>query len=244
MVITAGAAFAKIGEVAAKAVEKTAEIKEVALKEVSEGSQTLQPNLEVIKSQSLESIIQANVEKVTEAAEVPPVEFRPIPEELAEKLGAEGFLSDNAIEGLRVDSEGNLELKCVNEKLAGETHEITGIPYVEKTIEVGSVKIKVVAPEFPFKFATEVPKELWREGDKRIFKYCTEQLEKEIKANPELAKQYTAQQLDQIMSGEMNIKGLTWHHSEVPGRMELVETKIHAPSNHTGGNTIWCGGIR
>ena len=62
--------------------------------------------------------------------------------------------------------------------------------------------------------------------------------------DPELAKQFTPQQLEQIMDGEPYIKGMTWHHSEIPGRMELVETRIHAPSSHTGGNSIWCGGIR
>lgn len=244
MLVTAGTTVAKIGEVAAKTVEKVAEVKEIALKEVAEGSQTLQPNLEVIKSQSLEAIVQANVEKTAEAAEVLPLELQPIPEELAEKLKAEGILSDNAIESLRVDSEENLVLKCINEKLAGQMHEVTGVPYVEKTIEVGSVKIKVVVPEFPTTFAVDIPKELWREGDREIFKYCTEQLKEAIQDNPELAKQFTPQQLEQIMSGEPYIKGMTWHHSEIPGRMELVETKIHAPSSHTGGNSIWCGGIR
>ncbi len=207
MVVTAGATVAQIGEVAAKTVEKTAEVKEIALKEVAEGSQTLKPNLEVIKAQSLESIIQANVEKAAEVSEVRPIELQPIPEELAEKLKAEGILSDNAIEALRVDNEGNLVLKCINEKLAGQMHEITGVPYVEKTIGVGPVNIKVVVPEFPTTFVTDIPKELWREGDREIFKYCTEQLREAIQDNPELAKQFTPQQLEQIMSGEPYIKG-------------------------------------
>lgn len=171
-------------------------------------------------------------------------ELQPISEELAEKLKEEGILSDNAIEVLHIDTTGNLVLKCINEKLTGEAHEITGVPYVEKTIQVGSEKIKVTVPEFPFKIAIEVPKELWKSGDVHIFKYCTEELRDEIKTNPEMIKQYTPQQLEQIMNGDAYIKGLTWHHSEVPGRMELVPTRIHALSNHTGGNTIWCGGIR
>lgn len=31
---------------------------------------------------------------------------------------------------------------------------------------------------------------------------------------------------------------------EIPGKMQLVETKVHVQSGHTGGNLIWCGGIR
>lgn len=46
------------------------------------------------------------------------------------------------------------------------------------------------------------------------------------------------------MNGEPYIKGYTWHHSEIPGKMQLVETKVHVQSGHTGGNLIWCGGIR
>ena len=68
MVVTAVAAAAKLGEVAAKTIEKTAEVKEIALKEAAEGNQILQPNLEVIKAQSLESIIQSNIEKAAEVA--------------------------------------------------------------------------------------------------------------------------------------------------------------------------------
>ena len=244
MVVTAGVTVAKLGEVAAKTIEKTAEIKEIALKEATEEGITLQPNLEVIKTQSLESVIQSNIEKATEVTEVPSVELQPLPEELAENLKAEGILSDNAIEAMRVDNEGNLVLKCINEKLAGQIHEITGVSYLEKTIDVGSVKIRVVVPEFPTIFVTEIPKELWKAGDREIFKYCTEQLRERIQANPELAQQFTPQQLEQIMSGEPYIKGLTWHHSEIPGRMELVETRIHAPSKHAGGNSSWCSGIR
>ncbi len=244
MVVTAGATVAKLGEVATKTVEKTEEIKEFALKEVAEGSHILQPDLEVIKAQSLESIIQSNIEKAAEVSEMLSVELQPLPEELVEGLKVEGILSDNAIEALRVDNEGNLVLKCINEKLAGQIHEITGVPYVEKTIEVGSVKIRVVVPEFPTSFAIEIPKELWKAGDREIFKYCTEQLKEEIQVDPELTKQFTPQQLEQIMAGEPYIKGMTWHHNEIPGRMELVETRIHASSSHTGGNSIWCGGIR
>lgn len=239
-----GEVLTNIGKMATKTVEKTTEVREVALQEVFKTGQVLQPDLEVIKTQSLESVIQDNIEKTVEVTEEISTELQPISEELAEKLKEEGILSDNAIEAVHIDTTGNLVLKCINEKLTGEAHEITGVPYVEKTIQVGSEKIKVTVPEFPFKIAIEVPKELWKSGDVHIFKYCTEELRNEIKTNPEMIKQYTPQQLEQIMNGDAYIKGLTWHHSEVPGRMELVPTRIHALSNHTGGNTIWCGGIR
>ena len=244
--IEGGATVAKLGEVA---VKKIAEIKGTPLLETKESSQILKPNLETIKTQSLESIVQSNIEKVTETnaskiTEVPSAELQPLSGKLSETLKAEGILSDNAIGALRVDNEGNLVLKCINEKLADQIHEITGVPYIEKSIDVGSARIKVVVPEFPTAYVTEIPKELWKAGDREIFKYCTEQLKEKMQLTPELTKQFTPQQLEQMMSGEPYIKGLTWNHSEIPDRMELVETGIHAMSSHTGGNTIWCGGIR
>ena len=51
------------------------------------------------------------------------------------------------------------------------------------------------------------------------FKYCTEQSRKGIEQNPELAKQFTSRQLEQIKNGEPGISGLTWHHNEKPGEI-------------------------
>jgi A nuclease of the HNH/ENDO VII superfamily with conserved WHH len=34
-------------------------------------------------------------------------------------------------------------------------------------------------------------------------------------------------------------KGYTWHHHEDTGRMQLVDTKIHKTTAHTGGYAIW-----
>jgi hypothetical protein len=39
-------------------------------------------------------------------------------------------------------------------------------------------------------------------------------------------------------------KDLTWHHNEQTGVMELVDRKIHGNTGHTGGNSIWGGGVR
>lgn len=36
--------------------------------------------------------------------------------------------------------------------------------------------------------------------------------------------------------------GLTWHHHQDTGRMQLVEYGEHAAHRHTGGMSIWGGG--
>lgn len=34
-------------------------------------------------------------------------------------------------------------------------------------------------------------------------------------------------------------KGYTWHHHQTTGRMQLVETKVHSQTGHTGGFSLW-----
>ena len=34
-------------------------------------------------------------------------------------------------------------------------------------------------------------------------------------------------------------KGFTWHHHQTTGRMQLVNSKIHSQTGHTGGFSIW-----
>lgn len=36
--------------------------------------------------------------------------------------------------------------------------------------------------------------------------------------------------------------GYTWHHTQIPGRMQLVPSPIHDVARHLGGQVIWCGG--
>ena len=47
---------------------------------------------------------------------------------------------------------------------------------------------------------------------------------------------------EQIKNGEPRISGLTWHHNEIPGKMQLVDATEHSTCRHTGGRSIWGGG--
>lgn len=219
------------------------EASEVSQKQLEEGTKILQPDMELIKTQSLEAVKQSNIEK-TQVSVKENDEFRELTDEEKQYLRENTNLSETAIENIRVDADGNYHLKCRNEELSGRNHEITGIKYVEKTITVDGIEIIVVVPEFAAVFECEISEELWEKGDREIFKNCTEQLRDYLEAHPEMKSQFNEQQLDQIMNGEPYIKGYTWHHSEIPGKMQLVETRPHALSGHTGGNSIWCGGIR
>lgn len=45
-----------------------------------------------------------------------------------------------------------------------------------------------------------------------------------------------------VLNGEPRISGLTWHHTEHPGVMQLVNSNVHSMCRHTGGRSIWGGG--
>ena len=129
-----------------------------------------------------------------------------------------------------------------NEELAGKRHPETGVRFDKKTITVDGKKIEGVFPQFESKYNVVLPKELRNKSDEVQFKYCVKKLAKAIESNPELSKQFTPKQLEQIKNGEPRISGLTWHHSEIPGKMQLVNYDIHAKTGHTGGRDVWGGG--
>ena len=230
----------KAGEVAVRTVEKVGEAKELALKELSKGTETIQPDMETIKSQSLESIMQTNVEKIEMTSEVETPEFRPLTEEEANTIQELTYISDATLKDCTINDEGIIKLNCINESKLGEASDV---PYVQKTIEVNGVQIQVVVPEFPnITYEFYIPKELYLADDYELFKYCTEQLKAAIQENPEFAKQFTPQQLEQIMNGAPRISGFTWHHGAECGKIQLVPTRVHSDYRHTGGKAIWGGG--
>lgn len=156
----------------------------------------------------------------------------------------ENNCSENLIESIYVDAEGNYRIKSRNQELEGKTHPETGVPFVDKTLIIAGCEVHIVEPKFPSAFECEIDPEKWKSGDREIFKDCTEQLQNYLEEHPEMKEKFNEQQLEQIKNGEPYIKGYTWHHTEEPGKMQLVETNVHARTGHTGGNSIWCDGIR
>ncbi|WP_280141395.1 HNH endonuclease [Bacillus sp. 71mf] len=75
------------------------------------------------------------------------------------------------------------------------------------------------------------------------FKECTQMLKKAIEKGEILKEIFTPKQLKEIKIGLPRISDLTWHHHQVPGKMQLVIKKKHSLS-HLGGNKLWGGDIR
>lgn len=187
---------------------EASEASEVSQKRLDDAVKVLRPNIDLIKTQSLESVKQNNLEKPW-ASVKEDNGFRGLDEDKKAYLRGNSRLSETAIENLRIRDGNSYYLKCRNEELAGRTHEITGVTYIENTITLDDVKIVVVVPEFASTFECDIPAEIWASGDREIFKCCTDQLRDCLEAHPDMKSQFNEQQLEQIMNGEPYIKGYT-----------------------------------
>lgn len=130
----------------------------------------------------------------------------------------------------------------INEELDGEKYPGTNVEYKKHIFRLNGEKVEGIFPVFFSEFTTILPLDLRKASDMEQFKYCTQQLSKRIEMNPQIATRFTPRQLEQIKNGEPRISGLTWHHNEVPGKMQLVDANIHNTCRHTGGRSIWGGG--
>ena len=100
-------------------------------------------------------------------------------------------------------------------------------------------------PAFESEFEAQLPDELCLSKDKEQFKECNKQLYEAIQKDPELAKKFTPEQIEQIEDGMKNggaPDGYTWHHDAEKGKMQLIDSDMHGDSRHTGGRTLWGGG--
>ena len=145
------------------------------------------------------------------------------------------FKSSNNIDGIKPR-----HISTINEGMAGSS--INGVEYARKVFTVKGEKVEGVFPVFESKFNVKLPENLCRASDNEQMRYCTKKLAEKIERNPEFAKTFTSRQLEQIRNGEPRISGLTWHHNEMPGKMQLVDANAHSVARHTGGRNIWGGG--
>lgn len=69
-------------------------------------------------------------------------------------------------------------------------------------------------------------------------------MKKAVLKNGNLRSKFTKEQLEAILEESPRIPGLTWHHHQQKGLLQLVDSEIHARNQnpHTGGRSIWGGG--
>ncbi len=132
--------------------------------------------------------------------------------------------------------------KTKNEDLEGKRHPVTGVLFEKKIVTLpDGRKIEVVVPVFDSVFDVQLPEDLYSASDYKQFAECNKQLKEKIESDPDFRSKFTEEQIEQIMNGETP-DGYTWHHDAETGKMQLVDSKIHAQTGHTGGKEFWGGG--
>lgn len=159
-------------------------------------------------------------------------------QELQDKLGwPDKKINDNC----RIDKDGVIHYKTDCQDKEGTTSEC-GVPYERKTIEYKGVKIEGVFPVFESTFNTELDERDYQSSNCKQFSECNKKLKEAVENDPDLKSQFSEEQIEDI-ENVRTPRGYTWHHTEEPGRMQLVKTEDHdkriGGAAHTGGNSIW-----
>lgn len=146
---------------------------------------------------------------------------------------------DKQIAKCTIDEDGVIHYKTDRCDLEGKTSE-NGVPYERKIIEIKGVKIEGVFPKFDSAFDTLLPPDKYQ--TKAYARECNANLKEAVQNDPELRKKFTDEQLRQIENGQTP-DGYVWHHSEEPGKMQLVKREDHdrciGGAAHTGGSSLW-----
>lgn len=142
------------------------------------------------------------------------------------------------------------------------------VPIVNKVFKFQGVNVTGAFPDFSrySAFSTKLRAEQYFLKDKEQFKLAKRELQRAYKTNPKAIEKKLYEvngnsiyshavygnvsgqnlvklQLSDIQSpNKSRVMGLTWHHKESYGVMELVNTHVHDKIRHTGGRSIWGGG--
>ena len=158
------------------------------------------------------------------------------------KLLPDEMLNDSVLQVTKNTEPVHYNLITRNQALEGDVHPVTGVPFEQKTVlDAEGNAASGVFPKFESSFDAQLPKNMLTASDKEQFTECSSQLKDSVSNDPELAKRFSNEQLEQIQNCDTP-DGYTWHHNEEIGRMQLVKSDIHALTGHTGGRSIWGGG--
>ena len=127
-----------------------------------------------------------------------------------------------------------------NQKLLGKIHADSGVEYGLSRMEyLDGQKLIGTFPKFESFATIQLPEHLYKSSSPTQQSYCLAELKKQIqKPWSSLRKNFTEEQLQNIMDG-IQPTGLTWHHNEQEGVMQLVDSIKHDQAKHTGGMKLW-----
>lgn len=165
---------------------------------------------------------------------------------LTEESKSESALTGSQIEAEeailpeKTDTADVIHVICKRDDLAGMEHPETGVPYETKIVEVNGQKLEVTVPQFESNFDMKLDSDQLLLSRQKHEVICNAKLKECCEENPDWAKEtFSQKQLEQIKNG-VTPENYTWHHDggEV-GHMQLVDSKTHYNTRHTGGIAIW-----
>lgn len=136
------------------------------------------------------------------------------------------------------------ELETRNDHLNGYEHPETGVPFVDKVVELPNGQVvEGTFPVFDSNFNVVIAEELYLESDDVHFGLANDTLYQAITEDTNLANELGLAQADiQALANGQTPAGYTWHHNEEVGVLQLVNEETHDQTGHTGGRSIWGGG--
>ncbi len=188
---------------------------------------------------SKENIVSAETQNAEKGLEVKEGSGTSL-EGISEKEIASAFDEELSVQETAEKAEQPIHVTCTREDLAGQKHPETNVPYETKIVEVNGKQLEVTVPRFESKYDTHLEPEQLQADRAKHNEICNAKLKEYCEQNPEWAQEtFSQKQLDQINCGK-NPEGYTWHHDggEV-GHMQLVDSKTHHDTRHTGGIAIW-----
>lgn len=95
-------------------------------------------------------------------------------------------------------------------------------------------------PQFDSKFEFYIEPKHFNDSRNKHFLLANERLKEKIQNDEETRNLFDERELEQINSG-ITPDGYTWHHdgNPPPGRMQLVDSRIHDKIRHDGGYSLW-----
>ena len=118
-----------------------------------------------------------------------------------------------------------------NVKLAGQIHSKTGIVFDQRGLPVFDKHVV---------YETKLPRDVSSIKKSRLhMTESTKDLKAQILAGKIDQTKFTEKQLEHIFSEKPKIDGLTWHHHQDIGRMQLIDEVLHTKMGHIGGMKLW-----
>lgn len=121
------------------------------------------------------------------------------------------------------------KVKLRNSHLANKTHPVTGVKFDKDGFPIFESNYDMKLDEVDYKKSRNTHSSI---AGKKLYQ--------DVQKDFELKSKFTEEDLEIFKDGNVP-KRFRWHHHQEPGKLQLVDKKIHTKTSHTGGYSIWGG---